>query len=131
MNKKSKGQGWNLKVNQGLGIWTQYYFKSKNGGWFTGLQLFSQKFKLGNDNYPGQYDRTNIVMLALQLGYIWYPVKKLNLYLRPWAGFGLQKARDGIFKPEKVNSEMTIGSKEYHMDPIQPFVTFHIGYTFR
>lgn len=130
MNANNRDQGWNLKVNQGAGLWAHYYFKRTNKGWFTGLQVFTQEMELSNDNFPGQSDRTNVLMLAIPTGYVWYPIEHFNLYLRPWAGFGFQKVIKSTFEPGKVTPEMNVGNKEYHLPPFVPFATFHIGYSF-
>lgn len=123
--------GWRLKVNQGAGLWTHYYFKQPNKGWFTGLQVITQEMELRNNAFPGQKDRTNILMLAVPTGYVWYPIKNVNLFLRPWAGLGFQKTIKSTFEPEKVTPEMVIGEREYHLPSVIPFATFHVGYTFR
>lgn len=130
MNSKNKGQGWNIKVNQGASIWIHYYFKQPNKGWFSGLQLITQEVKLTNDDYPGQSDLTNTLLLNLSAGYVFYPIKKINLFLRPWAGIALQKTIKTSFEPDMVNPEMVIGDKEYDLSGILPFATVHLGYRF-
>jgi len=130
MDSKNKNQGWHLKINQGMGLWTQYYFKEKNQGWFAGLQLFTQEMELSNDDFPGETNRTNVLMIALQVGYVWYPLKKARLYIRPWAGFGYQDIVKGTLEPGKVTPDMVIGNKEYNLNKFMPFATFHIGYVF-
>ena len=107
-----------------------YYFKERNKGWFTGLQLFTQEIKLTNENFPGESDRTNISFLALQGGYVWYPFKKKNFFLRPWAGFAYQWVSTTTFEPEEVDPDLDIGTETYDLKSIQAFATFHIGYRF-
>lgn len=131
MSAKNKDQGWQLKVNQGAALWTHYYFQSPHKGWFTGLQLITQELELSNKHFPNQKDRTNTLMLAISTGYVWYPIRDVNLYLRPWAGFGFQKTIKTTFEPEKVTPEMRIGDREYDLPAILPFATFHVGYNFR
>lgn len=130
IEKENRDKGWNLKVNQGIGVWAHYYFKRKNKGWFTGLQLFTQEFKLTNDNYPGEVNRTNTVSTAFQIGYLWYPFKKGGLYFRPWGGFGFQNAIGASFEPGEVTKDMRIGEDTYKLTRFMPFATLHIGYRF-
>lgn len=131
MDKRNKDEGWSLKVNQGAGVWVQYYLREPNEGWFTGLQVFTQEMELQKDEYPDQSDRTNVLMGAVQAGYVWYPLNKVNLYLRPWAGFGIQKTIKATFDPDEVDPEMRIEDREYYLASFLPFATFHIGYAFR
>jgi hypothetical protein len=130
ISDKNKDMGWHMKINQGMGIWTHYYFKEANEGWFAGLQLFTQEAQLENDDYPNEINRTNLVMAAFQAGYHIYPFKNISLYLRPWAGFGYQTAISATFEPDAVTKDMIIGEKEYDLNNFMPFATIHIGYTF-
>ena len=127
-NSKNKDQGWQLKVNQGMGIWGQYYLKEQNQGWFTGIQLFTQEIQLTNTNYPGETDRTNTLLIAVQGGYVWYPFSKHNFYLRPWGGLGYQTTISPTFEPDKVDPDLQIGNKKYYLAGIMPFATLHLGY---
>lgn len=130
MSSKNKNQGWHLKVNQGASLWTHYYYRQPNKGWYSGLQLITQEMKLTNDHFPGEADRTNTLIVALSTGYVWYPSKKVNLYLRPWAGLAYQKTIKSTFEPGEVTPEMVVGDREYHLSSLLPFATFHIGYKF-
>lgn len=130
LNKNNKDMGWHVKINQGMGLWTHYYFNQKNKGWFTGLQLFTQEMALTNDDFPGETDRTNLVLIALQAGYVWYPFKKEHLYLRPWAGLGYQTTISPTFEPGNVDPDLEVGDKEYELTPVMPFATVHVGYKF-
>lgn len=130
LNNKNKDQGWNVRINQGMGLWMNYHFKEPLNGWFAGLQVFTQELELQNDDFPGESDRTNTLNTTLQFGYIWYPFKNTGLFLRPWAGLGYQTVIDGSFEPEKVDADLDIGDKTYDLNPWMPFATVHIGYSF-
>lgn len=130
LEEKNKDQEWSVRINQGLGVWSHYYFQERNKGWFTGLQVFTQEMELTNQDYPGESDRTNTILIALQGGYVWYPFQKAGFYLRPWAGLGHQSTINGSFKPEEVDPEMVIGDREYFLPSLMPFATIHFGYKF-
>lgn len=130
INDKNRDQGWGVKINQGMGLWSHYYFREKNEGWFAGLQLFTQEMELSNENFPGETDKTNTVMVAAQGGYMWYPFPKTNLYLRPWAGFGYQDVVSGSFEPDEVDPDLELGDRTFHLNKFMPFATFHIGWAF-
>jgi hypothetical protein len=129
INEKNKGQGWSLKVNQGMGLWANYYFNKKHEGWYAGLQLFTQELKLTNSNFPNQTDLTNTVLVSTQVGYVWFPFKNY-FYLKPWAGIGYHTPVDGTFEPDKVDPEMEIGNQKFYLDKFMPFATVHLGYVF-
>lgn len=127
---RDSGEGWHMRINQGMGLWGHYYFTKRAEGWFVGLQMFTQETELSHDGIPGETNRTNQVLIAAQAGYAWYPFPKLNFYLRPWAGVGYQKAISGTFEPGEVTPDMSIGDQTYKLRRILPFATLHIGYAF-
>lgn len=127
---QNKEMGWGVKINQGMGLWTHYYFDQRNQGWFVGLQLFTQEMEITNENFPEETDRTNTILIAAQGGYLWYPFKKKKLYLRPWAGLGYQSVVSGSFDPDSVDPDLEVGDLEYYLAPVMPFATVHFGYRF-
>jgi hypothetical protein len=130
LDSKNKEMGWSVKINQGMGLWTHYYFDIKNKAWFVGMQFFTQEMELTNDNFPRETDRTNTILIAAQAGYLWYPFKKERFYLRPWAGFGYQSVISGTIEPDKVDPDLRIGDKEYHLATLMPFASIHFGFRF-
>jgi hypothetical protein len=130
LDARNKDMGWGVKINQGMGLWSQYYFRKKNDGWFAGLQLFTQEMELTNENFAGETDRTNTVLIALQGGYLWYPFSRQKFYLKPWAGIGYQSVISGTIEPDKVDPDLNVGNLEYHLTPLMPFATVHLGYRF-
>lgn len=130
LNDNNKDKGWHYKINQGMGIEGEYYYKSANRKWFSGIQLFTQEINLTNDNVAGVAEhRTNIGMAVVTTGYKWYPAKKINLYIKPWAGIGYTGIIRGAFSPEVIPNTR-VGSFEYHIQKFTPFATAHVGYTF-
>jgi hypothetical protein len=130
LEEENKNQGWKLKVNQGAGLWTHYYFSVNREGLFVGAQLFTQELLLTNDTYPDESDRTNTLMGALQAGYMFFPFKENNFYIRPWGGFGYQDVITPTFEPENVDPDLKIGDKEFTLTKFAPFITVHFGYAF-
>jgi hypothetical protein len=130
LDPKNKDQGWHYKINQGFGIEGEYYFEEANHKWFTGVQLFTEEINLTNDNVPMVTEhRTNIGRIVLTAGYKWYPFKNENFYLKPWMGIGYTSIINAAFSSEVI-SNTRVGNYEYHIQPITPFATIHIGYTF-
>lgn len=130
MNPKNKDQGWNYRINQGLGVEIEYYYKEVNTSWFSGLQLFTQEINLTNDNVPSVTEhRTNTGMAVITTGYKWYPFSKGHFYIKPWAGIGFSGVLKGAFSPEVIPNTI-VRSYTYHISPITPYAAIHLGYTF-
>ncbi len=129
-NSKNKNQGWHYKINQGLGIEGEYYFKKANQNWFVGVQLFTNEINLTNDNVPEvKKHRTNMGMVVINAGYKWYPFKKEHFFLKPWAGLGYTGIMKGAFSSEVIHNT-TVGNYTYDIQKFTPFATVHIGYRF-
>lgn len=118
-NNRNKDKGWNVRINQGYGLFAENHFTEVNRKWFVGCQIGIQEFKIKNNNILGNEKYTNI----LAMGYFGYTIKpfKNNLYIKPWAGIGYTS---------KISGENTLGTLEYDIPPITMFATLHIGYTF-
>lgn len=130
LNSKNKDMGWNYKINQGLGLEMEYYYKQANTSWFSGLQLFTQEINLTNDNVPSVDEhQTNIVMAVITSGYKWYPFKKEHFYFKPWVGIGFSSVLNGAFSAEVIPNT-NLGAYTYHISPITPYAALHLGYKF-
>lgn len=130
LNSKNKDLGWNYKINQGLGIEMEYYYKNANIAWFSGVQLITQEINLTNDNVPSvEEHRTNIGMAVITTGYKWYPFKKNHFYFKPWAGIGFSGVLNGAFSSDVI-SNTDVGSYTYDIQTVTPYAAIHIGYAF-
>ena len=118
LNPNNKGKGFDSKINIGGGLAFDYFLKEEKEGFYFGLiNLFFQ-------NEVRQNDTTETVIthnIIPRLGYRWYPLKKINIYLNPFVGLryehtpGSTKSVDGtVFEPAGI----------------QPFGTLHIGFHF-
>jgi len=118
-NKDNKDRGWNVRLNQGYSLFSEYHFTEVNRKWFIGTQVGVQEYKIENENSNGSTKFTNI----LAMGYFGYTIKpfKNKLYIKPWAGIGYTS---------KLAGTNTLGAFEYDIAPITMFATLHIGYTF-
>lgn len=119
MNDKNKDKGWDVRLNLGVGLFGEYFFKEVNKGWFLGAQASLQEYRIENENAEGSNSFTN----GLLMGYGGYSIKPFSfpLYIKPWAGVGYTG---------KMSGENTLGDLEYDIAPISMFATLHIGYTF-
>lgn len=118
-NKKNKGKDWNVRLNQGYGIFGEYHFSEVNKKWFVGTQVSMQEYKIENETITGSEKFTNALLMAYG-GYTWQPFD-FGLYIKPWAGIGYTS---------KLSGSNTLGHLKYDIEPITVFATLHLGYTF-
>ena len=119
LNKKNKGKGWDVRLNQGYGFFGEYHLSKVNKKWFVGGQLGLQEYKIENSSIAGNEKFTNGLLMAYG-GYTWQ-LFDTGFYIKPWGGFGITS---------KFSGTNTLGNSKYDIAPIVIFATLHIGYTF-
>lgn len=119
LNDNNKDQGWNVRLNQGYGLFGEYHFSEVNKKWFLGGQLALQEYKIQKDYYDGESKYTNVLLMATG-GYTLQPFD-YNLYFKFWGGVGYTV---------QVGGDNSIGDAEYDISPILMFGALHIGYIF-
>jgi len=119
LNSNNKNEGWDVRINQGYGLFVEHHFSEVNKKWFVGAQASFQEYKIEKDGIQGSEKFSNI----LAMGYAGYTFKPFdfNFYIKPWAGIGYTS---------KISGENTLAGNEYDISPITMFVTVHLGYTF-
>lgn len=119
MNSDNKDKGWNVRIQNAISIFGEYYFKESNRKWFVGLQSGVQNFKNTNDNTATKECKYSNLLIMPSLGYNWHPLKN-NLYVKPWMGIGYST---------KISGQTSIDNLKYTISPLVPFLTIHLGYT--
>jgi len=119
INQNNKNKGWDVRLNQGYGLFGEHHFTEVNKKWFAGGQIGLQEYKIENKIIQGSEKFTNLLFMAYG-GYTWQPFD-FNFYIKPWAGIGYNS---------KISGTNTLGTSEYDISPILMFATLHIGYTF-
>ena len=120
MNKNNKDKGWNVRLNQGYGLFGEHHFSEVNKKWFVGGQLAIQEYKIENKTISNHSENfTNSLMMAYG-GYTWQPFD-FGFYIKPWAGIGYTS---------KISGTNSLNNSEYDISPIMMFATLHLGYTF-
>jgi hypothetical protein len=119
MNSKNADKGWQVRINNAIGIFGEHHFSKVNKGFFVGSQISAQQFLIENENQSGKEKFTN----GLIMGYGGYTLQpfKFPLYFKAWGGVGYAS---------KISGENVLGSNEYDISPISVFATLHVGYTF-
>jgi len=119
LNPANKGMGWNVRLNQGYGLFAEHHFSEVNKGFFSGVQTSFQQYRIENSALEGSETFSNLMAMAFA-GYAWQPIGT-HFYIKPWAGLGYSTQVSG-------NTHLT--SMEYSLAPITYFATLHMGYTF-
>lgn len=120
LNGDNKEQGWDVRLNQGYGLFGEYHFSEVNKKWFAGAQIATQEYKIQKDYFDGE-SKYNTMLLMAMGGYTVQPFD-FPVYFKFWGGVGYSG---------KIGGENTIGKAEYKIDPLLLFGALHIGYTFK
>lgn len=120
LNNQNKNKGWNVRINSAYSLFGEYYFKEANKKWFIGMQAGIQNFKNTNNNVANKMAKYSNLLLMPSIGYNWQPFK-FPVYIKPWFGLGYTKKISGNHATENL---------AYHISPLVPFATLHVGYTF-
>lgn len=119
MSQANKDNGWtNMKLETSYAAFVEYHLTNKRNRFHIGPSLFYYNKSVELENTRVDF---STIFPNARIGYIWYPFKKMNLYLNPWCNFGSEINLDeknqlnGIhFQPNKFNY----------------IVALHIGYSF-
>lgn len=120
LKSANRDEGWQVDLEQGLGLFVEHYSNAANTGWFTGLQLANHDFEIANPELaPGETDEYNNVLILPYGGYL----HQFNstFYVQGWAGAGYT---------ETVSGSSTIAAEEYEVPSIFAFAAVHLGYSF-
>ena len=120
LNKNNKEKNWDVRLNQGYGLFGEHHFYKVNNKWFVGGQVALQEYRIENKTISNDSEKfTNSLVMAYG-GYTWQPFD-FGFYIKPWAGIGYTS---------KISGTNHLGNSEYDIEPITMFATLHIGYTF-
>lgn len=118
-NKKNRAMGWDVRLNQGYGLFGEHHFTEVNKEWFVGAQISIQEYKIENKTLEGVERFSNVLLMGYG-GYTLQPFD-FNLYFKIWSGIGYSS---------KVAGRNILQNREYDISPITMVATMHIGYTF-
>ncbi len=118
MNPNNADQGWEVRLNQGYGVFGEYHFSEVNKKWFAGTQVSIQEYKIGKTDIQSESKFSNLLIMPYA-GYTWQPFK-FDFYIKPWAGLGYTT---------QIAGENKVDDSTYDISPVSPFMTVHLGYT--
>lgn len=122
MTKINKDFGWtDMKIKTSYAAFIEFYVNTDRKGFYFGPSVFlynkSVEFELVKE-------RTSFVSFYpnARAGYIWYPFKKINLYVNPWFNIGSEI---------NLDHKNQIGVIEFEPNKLTYIVALHIGYSFQ
>jgi len=120
MSKQNKEKGWsNLRLETSYAIFAEFYLKNNRRGFYFGpsVFLYRKSVQLNSAN-----ERTKFKSLYpnLRAGYIWYPFKKVNVYLNPWVNIGSEI---------NIDTKNRFGEVHYEANKLNYIAALHIGYS--
>jgi dihydroflavonol-4-reductase len=121
LTKDFTENNWITQWN-GIGVEAQYQFRFglKRGGLQPGIRMQWNQFIYRKDN--SQKGEANHFVLTPQIGFQWFPFKKMGLYVLPWVGVQI---------PTFGTNKLIIEGSERATRKIMPVVTAHIGWEFK
>ncbi|SNB29015.1 conserved hypothetical protein [Flavobacterium psychrophilum] len=121
LTKDFTEDNWVTQWN-GIGVEAQYQFRFglQRGGLQPGLRLQWNQFIYNQDNF--KKGEANHFVITPQVGFQWFPFKKIGLYVLPWAGVQI---------PTLGTDKIMINGAERDTRKIMPVVTAHIGWEFK
>lgn len=120
LDSSNRGQGWDVRLKFGAGMFLDRFFSRRRDGWFLGVQAASQQVRLRNSRSgPGEVQYTSLLLMP-RTGYLWKPGSS-GFYLMPWVGVGYA---------DKLSGETRLAGAEYHVSKVLAFATVHMGWQF-
>ena len=119
-NSKNKDKGWNVRLNQGIGLFGEYHFSEINRNFFAGVQLAVHTYKIRNEKIAGS-GRFNTFLGMGYGGYTFKPFENNGFYIKTWMGVGYTT---------KTGGENRLDRLVYDISPVLFFAAVHLGYMF-
>lgn len=121
LSKDFTENNWDTQWN-GVGVEAQYQFRFglKRGGLQPGVRLQWNQFIYSQNN--SKKGEANHFVITPQIGFQWFPFKKIGLYVLPWTGVQI---------PTIGTDKIITDGTERATRKIMPVVTAHIGWEFK
>ncbi len=119
LNSQNKDRGWNVELDNAVGLFAEYLFNKGGDTWLAGMQLARHNFRITNDNTGAAASRFDNILLMPYGGYSWNI--SAHTYLTAWFGVGYT---------DKTGGDNRINNLVYDINPIVPYGAMHLGYRF-
>ncbi len=122
MTKTNKNKGWtDMKIETSYATFVEFYLNEERKGFYFGPSVFwyNKSVALETINIRTEFSS---IYPNIRAGYVWYPFKKLDLYINPWLTIGSEINLD---KKNQLNGI------EFEPNKFNYIVALHIGYSLK
>jgi hypothetical protein len=115
----SGNEGFRLSLRNGIGLFVDHHFARRPHGWFVGLQLALQRWRVGRDETDTTTDYTTALAMV-RFGTLLHPFDN-GFYVLPWIGVGASP---------RISGSTTVDDRRYSPLPVLAFGAVHVGWAF-
>ncbi len=122
MIKNNKDKGWtDMKLKTSYAVFVEFYLNEKRKGFYFGPSLFwyNKSVELETINHRTKFSS---IYPNIRAGYVWYPFKKIGLYLNPWLNIGSEI---------NLDNKNQLNGIEFEPNKFSYIVALHIGYSLK
>ena len=119
MTETNKDKGWtDMKIETSYAAFLEFYLNEERKGFYFGPSVFwyNKSVELESVNSRTEF---STIYPNIRAGYIWYPFKKLDLYLNPWCTIGSEI---------NLDEQNQLNGVEFETNAFNYVVALHIGY---
>ena len=120
MTETNKDKGWtDMKIETSYAAFLEFYLNEERKGFYFGPSVFwyNKSVELESVNSRTEF---STIYPNFRAGYIWYPFKKLDLYINPWCAIGSEI---------NLDEQNQLNGVEFETNAFNYVVALHIGYT--
>ncbi len=114
----NRGEGWQRRVDVALALQVDYGLGEDGQGWHVGVGVDGLKSTVGRKTFVERGSFWSVEVIG-RVGYRWFPLEDVGLFINPWAGFGPLLA---------VEETPQVGGERFKEAPVQGLATIHAGW---
>ena len=121
MSKANIDKGWkDLRFETSYALFIEYYPSKQRKGFLFGIStfLYNKSATLSSLNNRASF---STIYPNIRLSYIYYPFKKIKLYLNPWISVGAEI---------KIDNENILNGVSFSPNVFHYIIALHLGYGF-
>jgi hypothetical protein len=121
MAEANKEKGWtDMKIETSYAAFVEFYLNQERKGFYFGPSVFLYNKSVELETTASRAEFSTIYP-NIRVGYIWYPFKKLDLYLNPWLNMGSEI---------NLDDKNQLNGIEFEPNKLNYILALHIGYSF-
>ncbi|KOY53120.1 hypothetical protein [Polaribacter dokdonensis] len=121
LTKANKDKGWkDMKIKTSYATFAEFYLNKERKGFYFGPSVFwyNKSVELETTNSRTEF---STIYPNIRAGYVWYPLRNIDLYVNPWINIGSEI---------NVDSKNEINGIEFESNKLNYILALHIGYSF-